>query len=267
MSLLLKEKIIYNKEIAPTIYKLVLESEYLKEHSKAGQFINIKCSEGINTILRRPISISSIDYNRNTVTVFYQTKGRGTNYLAQKSKGETLDLIGPLGTPFTLSEEFKKIAVVGGGIGIFPLLFLLEQTPASYKTAYIGFKNKKLALLINEFQEKTNELLITTEDGSLGHKGFITDLLNLQLNQDKEKYKKYDIIYACGPEPMMEKVVSLAHNFGIKSQISLEQRMGCGIGACLACVYKIKTSEGGWQYKRVCKDGPVFWGEEVDFNG
>lgn len=272
MSLILKEEIVYNRELVPDIYKLVFKSEYISKNAKAGQFINIKCCDGLNAILRRPVSISSVDVDKKTVTIFYQRKGIGTSYLSQKRTGDILDLIGPLGTSFNLSGKFKNIAVVGGGIGIFPLLFLLEQTTASHKTAYIGFKNKNYAVLVDEFKRNSHELLISTEDGSLGYKGFVTDLLaerteqNKKAEQNRINGKKYDIIYTCGPEPMMKKVVELAVGSGVKSQISLEQRMGCGIGACLACACKIKVGND-WQYKRVCKDGPVFWGEEVEFNG
>lgn len=189
-----------------------------------------------------------------------------------------MDIIGPLGSTFDLSDNYNSIAIVGGGIGIFPLLFLMKQTKAFHKTAYIGFRSKNYTLLIDEFKENSNELLISTEDGSLGYNGFITDLLAEEIltrktiedrfnkKISKEMYnKKYDIIYACGPEPMLSKTAKFSANAGIKCQISLEQRMGCGIGACLACACKIKKGDD-WQYKRVCKDGPVFWGEEVIFD-
>jgi len=270
MSVVLCEKVLSNVELAPGIYKLTFESEYVSSNAKPGQFVNIRCQEGVNTVLRRPISICTVDRENKTVTVVFQKRGRGTAYLAQKKEGDILDLIGPLGNGFDISGSYKNIAVVGGGIGIFPLLFLIEQIKDADKTAYIGFRSKNFAVLENEFRKNSNELIISTDDGSYGYKGFVTDLLAESLSTEEAetgiKGKKYDIIYACGPLPMMKKVAAISLKDGIKCQVSLEQRMGCGIGACLACVCKIKGGQD-WQYKRICKDGPVFWGEEVDFDG
>lgn len=261
MSCILMEKIISNREVCPDIFEMTIRSDYIAQRAKPGQFINIKCCEGLNTILRRPISICSVNRNGSTITILFQKKGTGTEYLSKKNPGDFLDLIGPLGGSFDLSDQYEKIAVIGGGIGIFPLLFLLKESKSIHKTAFIGFRNKDNSVLMDDFKVNTHELLVSTDDGSMGYKGFITDLL-----EERIMTEKYDIIYTCGPELMMKKAVDTAIKYGIKCQASLEQRMGCGIGACLACACKIKTGDG-WQYKRVCKDGPVFWGEEVEFRG
>lgn len=270
MSLILKEKIISNVEILSDIYELKFLSEYISDKAKPGQFINVKCSDGIDPILRRPLSICSIDEKNKSVIVTFRKKGRGTAYLAEKKSGDLLDLVGPLGNGFENSKKYRNIAVVGGGIGIFPLLFLLQQKSADSFcniTAYIGFETKSKIMLENEFAQCCNNLLLSTDDGSKGYKGFITDLLEYDLMQRKNEDEKYDIIYSCGPVPMMKKVAETAMRQRIKCQVSLEQRMGCGIGACLSCVCKIKQNQNNdWIYKRVCKDGPVFWGEEVDFD-
>jgi dihydroorotate dehydrogenase electron transfer subunit len=270
MSLILKEKIISNVEILSDIYELKFLSEYISDKAKPGQFINVKCSDGIDPILRRPLSICSIDEKNKSVIVTFRKKGRGTAYLAEKKSGDLLDLVGPLGNGFENSKKYRNIAVVGGGIGIFPLLFLLQQKSADSFcniTAYIGFETKSKIILENEFAQCCNNLLLSTDDGSKGYKGFITDLLEYDLMQRKNEDEKYDIIYSCGPVPMMKKVAETAMRQRIKCQVSLEQRMGCGIGACLSCVCKIKQNQNNdWIYKRVCKDGPVFWGEEVDFD-
>ena len=270
MSLIPKEKIISNVEILSDIYELKFLSEYISDKAKPGQFINVKCSDGIDPILRRPLSICSIDEKNKSVIVTFRKKGRGTAYLAEKKSGDLLDLVGPLGNGFENSKKYRNIAVVGGGIGIFPLLFLLQQKSADSFcniTAYIGFETKSKIILENEFAQCCNNLLLSTDDGSKGYKGFITDLLEYDLMQRKNEDEKYDIIYSCGPVPMMKKVAETAMRQRIKCQVSLEQRMGCGIGACLSCVCKIKQNQNNdWIYKRVCKDGPVFWGEEVDFD-
>jgi dihydroorotate dehydrogenase electron transfer subunit len=266
MSHMLKEKIISNKELAPGIFELSFSSEYVSQRAKAGQFVNIKCSDGFDRILRRPLSICAVKKENNIVTVAYRQMGKGTLYLARKKAGDVLDLIGPLGNGFHVSEDYKNIAVVGGGIGIFPLLFLLQQMPYAFKTAYTGFRRKSCIVLETEFLQYSDKMLLATNDGTKGHKGLVTDLLEWRMQEKRINGEKYDIIYTCGPVPMMKKVAELAEKAGIKCQVSLEQRMGCGIGACLACACKIKY-DGGWHYKRVCKDGPVFWGEEVDFDG
>lgn len=259
MSKLLIENIKSIKQLSQEIYKLTIESEYISQNSKAGQFVNIKCTEGISTILRRPISICSVDSANKTFDVIFQKKGLGTECLCQKDTCSKIDLMGPLGKPFYLSNEFERIAVVGGGIGVFPLLFLLEEAKNNNKYAFLGFRNKEFVVLEDEFKKNSNELFITTDDGSYGKDALVTELLEKELEK-----KKIDIIYACGPMPMIKKVVDIAKKLNIKCQVSLEQRMGCGIGACLVCACKIKR-ETEWEYKHVCKDGPVFWSEEVIF--
>jgi len=266
MQLVLFEKIIYNEVLTPDIYRLVFRSEYIAQNAKPGQFVNIKCCEGVNTILRRPISICDVDKDNNYVTIVYQKRGKGTEYLSRTRAGDTLDVIGPLGKSFETSDQYKNMAIVGGGIGIFPLLFLLKESKSLRKTAFIGFRNKENSVLIDEFRRYADDLVISTDDGSLGHKGFITDIL-----RDRITDEKFDIIYTCGPEVMMKKVARIADQAGVPCQVSLEQRMGCGIGACLACVCRIKINSDkennsqSWYYRRVCKDGPVFWGDQVEW--
>lgn len=259
MSKVIKGKIAYNREIAKSIYSMTIESDYVSENAKPGQFVNIKCCEGINALLRRPISICSVDSNEGLFNIVYEVKGIGTKYLSQKRPGDCVDLIGPLGKPFHISDRYKKIAVVGGGIGIFPLLYLLSEAKGVSKDAFIGFKSKQCIVLKEEFEAVSDKVLISTDDGSYGHSGFITDLFK----KDFEKCK-YDIIYTCGPMPMMKKVAEIASLKGVKCQVSMEQRMGCGIGACLVCACKTKDGDD-WSYSHVCKDGPVFWSNEVIF--
>jgi dihydroorotate dehydrogenase electron transfer subunit len=257
MPRVLQEKVISVEEIAPAIFKMTIASEYIAQNASPGQFANVKCSEGINALLRRPISICSVNRAQNTFDMVFQIKGIGTELLSQKAIGSTVDIIAPLGNPFTISEGYKKIAVIGGGIGIFPLLYLLNEIAAPIKDAFLGFRNKELIVLKDKFQANSTELLISTDDGSFGYNGIITDLLLQKL-----KEVKYDIIYTCGPMPMIKKVIELSEAAAIKCQVSLEQRMGCGIGACLVCACKTKHGED-WEYSHVCSDGPIFWSEDV----
>jgi dihydroorotate dehydrogenase electron transfer subunit len=258
MARLLNEEIKHVEEIAPGIFRMEVESAYISAEAHPGQFVNIQCCNGIDVFLRRPISICSVNRNKGTFTIVFKVVGKGTRYLSQKQAGSTLDFIGPLGTSFDLSEEFGRIAVVGGGIGIFPLLFLLQEKKGSHKTAFIGFRNRELSVLTKELKNSSHSFLLSTDDGSLGYKGSVTELLQKEISNGA----KYDIIYTCGPEPMLREVVNLAKEKNIKCQVSLEQRMACGIGACLVCACKTKYNEG-WQYSHVCKDGPVFWSNEV----
>lgn len=259
MAKVLNEEIASIEKIAPGIFKMTLKSSYIAENAVPGQFVNVKCSEGINALLRRPISICSVDTEEKTVTICFQIKGIGTEYLSKKKTGEKVDIIGPLGNPFKISDEYGKIAVVGGGIGIFPLLHVLNESKKASKSAFLGFRNRDYVVMEDRFKRAADELFVSTDDGSYGYKGLVTDLLVKELENSQ-----YDMIYACGPMPMIKGVVGIANRYGVKCQISLEQRMGCGIGACLVCACKTRAqTPEGWEYSHVCKDGPVFWSDEV----
>lgn len=267
MPKLLKEEITDIRKLSHDIYLMSIRSEFTVSNAKPGQFVNIRCCEGINALLRRPISICSINAADGTFDIAFQVKGTGTGILAEKKPGDVIDIISPLGTPFDISGEFNKIAVVGGGIGVFPLLFLLQKKCNAERTVFLGFRNKEAAVMLEEFEASSEKLIISSDDGSVGRKGFITEefenslslSLSLSLNSGN-----YDIVYACGPAPMLKKVAAAAAARGIRCQVSLEQRMGCGIGACLVCTCKIKKNDD-WEYKFVCSDGPVFWADEVIF--
>lgn len=256
----LKEKIESIIEIAPSIFKMTFLSEYISQNAIPGQFVNIKCCDGLNTLLRRPISICCVDRRKNTFDVIFQIKGIGTKYLSSKKINDFVDVLGPLGKGFDLSEKYQKIAVVGGGIGIFPLLNVLTETKAKKRSAFLGFRNKECVVLESEFNNLTNELFISTNDGSYGYKGLIIEPLLKDL-----KNNKYDIIYTCGPMPMIREVVKIANSDNLKCQVSFEEKMGCGIGACLVCACKTKYGNE-WEYSHICKDGPVFWSNEVIFD-
>lgn len=260
MPKVLTEKIVDVKQLSPVIYKMKIQSEYISQNARPGQFVNVKCSEGINALLRRPISICDVDADCGTLDIVFQVKGIGTEYLSKKQPGELVDIIAPLGKGFDLSAQYGKIAVVGGGIGVFPLLYLLKNSPAAKKLSFLGFRSEEYAVMEKEFGLVSDELDIYTDDGSRGTKGLVLDGLKDYLKRDR-----VDIIYTCGPTPMIKKVVETADEYGILCQVSLEQRMGCGIGACLVCACKTKLGDE-WEYSHVCKDGPVFWSGEVVFD-
>ncbi len=260
MAYQLQDKIVGIEQLTEDIFKMTVESERISETSVPGQFVNIKCCEGTQALLRRPISICSVDRKAGTYELLFQRKGNGTELLACKSSGDTLDVLGPLGNGFDLDIRYRRIVVIGGGIGIFPLLFVLHESKSVIKRAYLGFRTKELVVLENEFRTHSITLDIATDDGSYGERGFVTDILARDLTGEK-----IDMIYACGPTGMLKNVVKLAHETETACQISLEQRMGCGFGTCLVCACKTHANEGGWQYSHVCKDGPIFNSRDVIF--
>lgn len=253
-------KITGTEQLTKDIYAITVESEEISVNAIPGQFVNIKCGEGTHALLRRPISICSTDKNAQTYRIVFQNKGIGTGILSCRKPGDTLDILGPLGNGFDLDPIYKNIAVIGGGIGVFPLLFLLKESKAIIKRTYLGFQTKQMVVLEDEFRSYSSTISIATDDGSYGIQGFPTDILARDLLADRA-----DMIYACGPKAMLEKVAAIAEQTGINCQISLEERMGCGFGACLTCACKTRSHMEDWQYSHVCKDGPVFNGKDIIF--
>jgi dihydroorotate dehydrogenase electron transfer subunit len=242
-------KIISHKEIAEDIYELTVEAKLVNEISEPGQFVHIRVSNR-DPLLRRPISISSYDKELGRFTMIYRAEGIGTLQLAQLEEGMELDILGPLGNGFPVNEvkAGETALLVGGGIGVPPLYELSKQlTTKGVKVIHVlGFQTKSAVFYEQEFL-KNGETYITTVDGSYGSKGFVTDVM---------KDLEFDCIYTCGPTPMLRAIAGMYHDK--KVFLSLEERMGCGVGACFACVCK-----SGDSYKKVCSDGPVFRAGEV----
>lgn len=216
-----------------------------------GQFLNIRVSEEIEPLLRRPISIYNVE--DENVEFIFQVKGKGTKILAQKEVGEDIDILGPLGKGIFKYEGVKNIAIIGGGIGIFPLYELAKEAKKTAKVnMYLGFRSKDFVVLEDEYRKVSDKFILTTDDGTYGNKGYAIDFLKEDLRQEN-----IDMIFACGPLPMLKAVQSLAKETKIPCQISLEERMGCGIGVCLGCAVKVNAGEQEI-YTHVCKAGPVF---------
>lgn len=241
-------------------FLFTVKSDKVSKKARPGQIVNIKCGEENGVILRRPISICSVDRENGTFDIVFQIRGKGTKILSGYKTGDDIDAMGPLGQGFTLYKKHKRIIAVGGGIGIFPLLQLLKDHPAENKKTILGFRSKANVILENEFKDACDELFISTDDGSYGEKGFVTDILKKEL--DKEPA---DMVFFCGPLPMMKLGAGIVKEYNIPCEFSMEQRMGCGIGACLVCVCKTKKGDD-WDYTQVCKKGPVFSGEEIIFD-
>ncbi|HEY8422243.1 MAG TPA: dihydroorotate dehydrogenase electron transfer subunit [Thermoclostridium sp.] len=248
------------EKLAEDIYFLRLKSGIIPEKAVPGQFVNIRCCNGLDAYLRRPISILRTNTLESTFDIVYMIRGKGTRLLSCFECGDTVDCVGPLGKGFTLPENGEKICVIGGGIGIFPLLFLLERSVEVEKTAFLGFRTKDLMVLQEDFQKVTDRLVISTDDGSFGQKGLITKPFLEYLENEKP-----DRVYTCGPVPMMKTVAEACTEKGIFCEVSMEQRMGCGIGACLVCACKVRNNDD-YEYERICRDGPVFNAGKIMFD-
>jgi dihydroorotate dehydrogenase electron transfer subunit len=248
-------KILSQKEIASDIFELTINGELVTQISSPGQFVHIKVSNGLDPLLRRPISISSYNYEQKSLTMIYRKDGRGTSMLAELRPGMFVDILGPLGNGFPVDEVSigDTALLVGGGIGVPPLYELSNQLVAKGVNVIhvLGFQTVSAVFYEEEFL-KNGETYVATADGSYGRKGFVTDVM---------KELQFDCIYTCGPTPMLR---AIEQNYQDKKVfLSLEERMGCGIGACFACVCKKKDDPTGVSYKKVCSDGPVFRAGEV----
>ena len=256
-------KLIKKEEIIKDVYKFSVQAGEIVKLSKPGNFIEIRVSNQTEPFLRRPISIYNLDKENGILEFIFQVKGNGTSLLAQKEVGDEIDIIGPLGFGTFKLQDYNKIAIIGGGIGIFPLYELAKQAEEQGKKVdcYLGFRNKDFVMLENEFKNVTDNLIITTDDGTYAKKGFAIDYL-----KEDMKKEKYDCIYACGPIPMLRAVQQYANDNNINAQISLEEKMGCGLGVCLGCAVKTaKSSKEAPEYFHVCKGGPVFNARDVEF--
>ena len=266
MILNIKAKILLKKEVAPDVFLISLLAPLIAQQAIPGQFIHIKCSKDNYPLLRRPLSIHRMDKDKGEIFILFQVVGEGTKLLAQRAVGDDLDIIGPIGNGFNIYPKSQKIMIVGGGIGVAPLIALAEKSVAEGKEVRVLIGASKREMVIGEelFKSLGANVDISTEDGSYKYKGLVTDLL-------KEVIQVWppDQIFTCGPKAILRKIADIASSISINCQVSLEERMGCGIGACLGCVCKIKIKEKEknnkveYNYKRVCVDGPVFKASEV----
>nr|WP_294492959.1 dihydroorotate dehydrogenase electron transfer subunit [uncultured Mediterraneibacter sp.] len=250
--------VISQERIAEDIYSMWIRTEAASE-AKPGQFISMYTKDA-GKLLPRPISVCEIDRENGRLRVVYRVtgKGTGTEEFSRMKEGDVIPVIGPLGNGFPYEKaEGRKVFLIGGGIGVPPILELAKAMNCEKKQIIIGYRDKE-TFLKQEF-EKNGEVYISTEDGSAGTRGNVLDAV-------RENDLEADIIYACGPTPMLRAIKNYAGEKGIECYISLEERMACGIGACLACVCRSKEIDGHSHVhnKRICKDGPVFLSTEVE---
>ncbi len=228
--------VLKQKEVCEGIFELTLEG---REVPKPGQFYMVKRDHG-DYLLPRPISV--YDFCEGKLKLLYRVEGKGTKSMARLKEGDTVQLLGPLGNGFDVDQMKGKVGIVGGGIGIAPLLYLAKKLEPKSVDIYLGYKEQDYCA--DSFQANGNKVTVVTESGKLGFKGFVTDFV---------KWDQYDTIVTCGPEIMMEKILRESQGKEVTVFASLERRMACGVGACLGCV--VKTTTGN---QRACKEGPVF---------
>uniref|UniRef100_UPI003FEE6FC1 dihydroorotate dehydrogenase electron transfer subunit n=1 Tax=Roseburia sp. TaxID=2049040 RepID=UPI003FEE6FC1 len=244
--------VIRQEEIADDIYSMWIRTENIAGEAKAGQFLSLYCNEG-SRLLPRPISICEIDKKDKAIRLVYRVAGKGTEEFSALHTGSQVRVVGPLGNGFPKKE--LSAFLIGGGIGIPPMLQLAKELNCE-KKMILGFRNE--LFLMDEFK-KQGEVYVATEDGGVGTRGNVLDAI-------AENGLTADIIYACGPIPMLRALKEYAKERGMECYISMEERMACGIGACLACVCQSteKDAHSNVNNKRVCKEGPVFAAEEVE---
>lgn len=262
MAVNIKSKLLKKEELKPGIFKFSVQADEIIKTAKPGNFIEIRVNDDIEPFLRRPISIHKMNRENGILEFIFQEKGKGTKILSSKREGELIDIIGPLGFGTFKYASYQNLAIIGGGIGVFPLYELAKCAHTEEKNinTYLGFRNKDLVVLEDEFEEVSDKLIITTDDGSYAQKGFSIDFLKKDIEEGK-----IDCIYACGPLPMLRAVRELSMEKNIPCQISLEEKMACGLGVCLGCAVKTAaSSKDAPEYWHVCKAGPVFEAKNVE---
>jgi len=238
---------------------LAIDAPAVGRDARPGQFVMVKVADNSFPLLRRPLSIH--DAGASGIELFFKVAGLGTGILAAKKPGDTLDILGPLGKGYSPGENIKsqRACLVGGGRGIAPLYFLGRELKArkAVVTVLYGGRSEADIPLRKKFEAAGLDLRCSTDDGSCGFAGLVTDLLRAEIDK-----AALDLLYVCGPDAMMKAVAGLARERGIPAQFSLEALMGCGIGACWGCVHRIRNGSGdGWV--KICEEGPVFPGERI----
>ena len=252
----MKSTVIEQKMIADGICSMWLDAKEVAVQAKPGQFISVYSNDK-SRVLPRPISICEIDREKGTLRIVYRVVGKGTEEFSKAEAGDSFEILGPLGNGFPIQEaKGKKVLMIGGGIGVPPMLQTAKEIEGE-AIIVSGYRDQDLFL--KEELESAGTLFIATEDGSVGTKGNVVDAI-------RENQIEADMMFACGPKPMLRALKNYALEKGIPCWISMEEKMACGVGACLACVCQSKDvdSHSHVHNKRICKDGPVFLSTEVE---
>lgn len=250
-------------------FKIRIKSKRIANSSLPGNFVHIRVNDLNQPLWRRAFSIYAIDKRQNTFDIVFKVVGRGTHLLSLKKPGETLNILGPLGNTFNLKPAKEQhLFLLAGGLGIVPLYFLAgylkQKTFSDEKIHFLyGARSKMELFCLKDTKNLKTRFYPSTDDGSYGFKGRISELL-LKILQDRKLPADKIKLFACGPEVMLDKISDIAGQWKLDCQISLERPMPCGMGTCMGCVVRYKLTNGGFTYKRTCWEGPVFNSKEVD---
>ena len=256
----LPTEVISNELVAENHYLLRCSCPEIAARALPGQFIHVLIPQGSGLLLRRPFTIYTVEGDQ--ITMLYQLIGEGTNVLSSLKWGDSIRVLGPLGNTFEISSTPNPAIIVGGGAGIASLMLLAValREGGLYTLGLVGSMNQARLLNVEDLKSIGVETHIATDDGSVGHHGFVTELLTHILETHE---LPNPIIYACGPDGMLRAVTKVGLDYHIPTQLAMENRMGCALGVCLGCVCKVQMPDGGFEYQRVCTEGPVFNAEDV----
>ncbi len=255
-----------NEEVARNTHRITFREPFLAKSLRAGQFVNIAIPQCPDILWRRPFSLHRANPEADLFEILLADVGRGTHHLCASQPDQTYSMVGPLGNSFPFPRELEEAIIVAGGLGNAPFFQLLADLDRSIKrTLFYGTASADQICCVSEFRTLGAEVYLATEDGSKGHKGFVTEPLEeycQRLTSTKGRY-----IYCCGPTPMLKRVQVLAESLDIPAFVSVENLMGCGIGACMGCPVRLKEpTAGGKQYLLACTDGPVFTMKEIELD-
>ncbi|MDP8254282.1 MAG: dihydroorotate dehydrogenase electron transfer subunit [Candidatus Alcyoniella australis] len=271
--------VLSNERLAQDLCRMTLEAPQLAAQARPGQFVTVRVSDSYDPLLRRPLGIHRVLESGGSVQLLYKVVGRGTELLAALIPGQRLHLLGPLGNGFSLPVELDSALLVAGGIGVAPLLFLAQRIlarpqPPQVELFFGGRSAQDLAAL-EQFEDLGVKITLSTDDGSRGQRGLITELLQPRLaGIDPARAK----VFACGPTPMLKRVAQLTDMAQIACEVSLERQMACGVGSCMGCVTGVHgaplareghaecSTAGPAHYERVCLEGPVFDADKVEWS-
>lgn len=251
-------EIVSNKEVAPKTFLMGLRSREIAAGARPGQFVMLRVTSEADPLLRRPFSVFGTEDDRNLL-LLYRVIGQGTRIMAQMTPGGRVRLMGPLGRGFEPPERGENALLVAGGIGLAPLVFLAHSLKERRTMLLAGYRTARDIVSPERLDLRAIPMSVATEDGSAGYQGLVTELLERALQMPGER-----IVYACGPMPMLKRVASMCLERGIACQVSLEASMACGLGACQGCAVQA-TPQTSRTYFQVCRDGPVFGAETLDW--
>ncbi|RKU11858.1 dihydroorotate dehydrogenase electron transfer subunit [Candidatus Poribacteria bacterium] len=256
----LPTEVISNELVAENHYLLRCSCPEIAAGALPGQFIHVLIPQGSGLLLRRPFTIYTVEGDE--ITMLYQLIGEGTNVLSSLKRSDSIRVLGPLGNTFEISPAPDPAVIVGGGAGIASLMLLAAalRENGAHALGLVGSMNSARLLSVEDLEAIGIETYIATDDGSVGHHGFVTELLMEILETHEMKNPQ---IYACGPDGMLRVVTKIALDYRIPAQLAMENRMGCALGVCLGCVCKVRMPSGGFEYQRVCTEGPVFNAEDI----